>query len=284
MPIGKYANLKLNDGLASREELSEAFSYDPTPKFDLPFIFGTSGRDNIKGTDNIDWIIAQDGNDTVYAKDGDDSVFGNNGSDRLYGQGGNDRLDGGLDEDHLDGGDDDDILIGGSHDDVLLGGDGDDHLNGDFVDWTGDGEGDDTLHGGAGNDTILGRGGDDYITGGSGEDTIRGGTGDDTMWGEGRPSEELPPYAPEADVFVFAENRWGDDTIMDFDDGLDLIDFSQHQHIAGMADITIAQVGTDTVISYVHPQTGPFGPGPQTSTITLVGIDVGDINADDFIF
>ena len=104
------------------------------------------------------------------------------------------------------------------------------------------------------------------------------------MWGEGRPSVELPPYAPEADIFVFAENIWGDDMIMDFDDGLDLIVFSQHQHINGMADFTISQVGADTVISYVHPQTGPFGPGPQTSTITLVDIAASDVALDDFIF
>ena len=77
---------------------------------------------------------------------------------------------------------------------------------------------------------------------------------------------------PEPDVF---------DVLAFLDDGLDLIDFSQHQGISGVGDFTVSQIGADTVITYDYsnPLSGNF-----TSTIKLVGISAGDVGQDDFVF
>jgi Ca2+-binding RTX toxin-like protein len=73
-------------------------------------IDGTSGPDDLVGTDNDDVIHAsggQDyvsglaahdvlyagaGNDTVVGREGDDSIYGNTGSDELFGEEGNDTI------------------------------------------------------------------------------------------------------------------------------------------------------------------------------------------------
>lgn len=274
----------IEDGLFNHELKPEYVIEEYGSRYKLPFIFGTEERDNITGTKSVDWIYAGDGNDTIHAGDGDDLVVGENGDDTIYGGAGNDRIDGVLDKDYIDGGEGDDFIIGGSDEDILIGGDGDDIIYGDYVHASGDGEADDILIGGAGNDQLFGGGGNDYIAGNEGEDIIQGGTGDDVLWGEGYEDPELPPYMREADIFVYTEYKWGNDTIMDFDDGLDLIDFSGHPDISGMSDFTVAQSGADTVISYDYVSSGPFNPGTYTSTITLAGIAATDIDQADFIF
>lgn len=245
------------------DELKPEVVVDKIGVIDSPYMLGTDERDRIEGTEGIDWIYARDGNDEVRAGAG------------------NDRIDGGKGTDHLDGGEGDDLLIGGEGADTLIGGDDNDTIYGDWTNATGDGEANDILLGGSGNDQLFGGGGDDYINGGEDEDTIQGGTGDDTLWGDGRDSVEQPPVARAADTFVFSENQWGNDTINDFDDGLDRIDFSGHQGISGISDFAVSQVGADAVISYdyTHPLAGTF-----TSTITLTGISANDIGQDDFIF
>ena len=72
------------------------------------------------------------------------------------------------------------------------------------------GTGNDTIIGGAGGDTLLGGTGDDRITGGADEDSLTGGGGSDT--------------------FVFASGASGNltttkDTILDFDDSADTLEF-----------------------------------------------------------
>ncbi len=262
MSNGIFKDYKLNVPL-TREEIDPEKVVDNIGIYESPFIFGTDDRDRINGTEGIDSIYARGGNDEVQAGDGNDLVNGGTGSD------------------HIDGGRHNDILIGGEGGDTLLGGEGEDTIHGDFVGGGGPGEGDDTLLGGAGNDQIFGGGGNDYINGGEDEDTIQGGAGDDSLWGEGPNSVEQPPLPRSADTFVFSENFWGNDTIFDFDDGLDLIDFSQHQWISSMGDFTVSQVGADTVISYDY--TNPLA-GTFTSTITLLGISAGDVGQDDFVF
>jgi Ca2+-binding RTX toxin-like protein len=73
-------------------------------------IDGTSGPDDLVGTDNDDVIHASggadyvsglaaadvlyagSGNDTVVGRDGNDRIYGNTGSDTLVGEGGNDTI------------------------------------------------------------------------------------------------------------------------------------------------------------------------------------------------
>ena len=275
------------DPIAERlfnNEITVEAAINENPEYVLPFIFGTEGEDTIYGTNDMDWIFGGEGRDRIFGGDGNDLIKGEGGNDEIEGGGGNDRIDGGLGKDHINGGDGDDFLVGGGDVDTVFGGDGNDIIYGDFTDWTGDGEADDILIGGGGDDQIFGRGGDDYIAGNEGQDTIQGGTGNDVLWGEGYEDGEAPPYVREADTFVFTENIWGDDQIMDFDDGLDRIDFSQHQGISGMSDFSVAQQGGDALISYDYVRSGPIGAGTYTSTITLVGMSAGDVDQADFIF
>ncbi|MFN3585071.1 calcium-binding protein [Phenylobacterium sp.] len=66
------------------------------------------------------------GADTISGDWGNDTVSGGRGDDKLYGDAGNDRLEGGAGKDTLDGGSGKDVLSGGEGDDRLEGGDGDD--------------------------------------------------------------------------------------------------------------------------------------------------------------
>lgn len=104
-------------------------------------------------------------------------------------------------------------------------------------------------------DRVANEGGDDVLNGGAGNDSLEGGGGRDT--------------------FVFQQGT-GSDTVLDFDtfvDTGDFIDVSDFNFADGDAVIAAAQqVGDDTVID--------LGNGDQ---ITLIGVDVGDLNADSFI-
>ena len=91
------------------------------------------------------------------------------------------------------------------------------------------------------------------------DDTLDGGIGDDILTG-----------GSGSDTFVFA-GTWGDDTVTDFEDGLDLFDFSASG--LNFADLTISQAASDTLIE------DAFG-----NSITLQGITATDITADDFFF
>jgi hypothetical protein len=100
--------------------------------------------------------------------------------------------------------------------------------------------------------------------------------GDGLQWGliahEGRAVQF------DADVFVYDSGRRSDDLdfITDFRPGMDKIDLSRTVKFAG-ADFdellaSANQIGADTVID--------MGEG----TLTLEGIDVEDLEAEDFIF
>ena len=247
------------------EELELAEPYQG-PKHTLNVAFGTDGDDTIVFTEPRGTAFAGDGNDTVIGSDDDDRLFGNAGKDRI------------------EGNDGDDLIVGGAGTDLLFGGENDDTIYGDWQDAAGDGEARDGVFGGGGNDTLFGGGGDDVVSGDAGSDTISGGTGDDTLIGDSTFPVEHPDeqWVGEADTFVFSEHYWGDDTIVDFNDGLDLIDFSGQATAIAFADLTITQIGNDTEIAYTPPP-GGFG-APLTNTITLLGISAGDIDGADFIF
>ncbi len=196
---------------------------------------GTGGNDVMNGGDTNDTLDGGAGADKLYGQDGDDSLLGGDGKDTLEGGSGNDTLDGGGKNDRLDGGAGNDVLSGGNNNDVLDGGTGDDALSGD--------QGNDKLNGGAGADTLEGGRGRDQLTGGA-----------------------------DADTFVFASNG-NDDTIMDFEDGLDMIDVSAIGSISGFGDMTITQVGGNVLIDL-----------DGGNDLTLIGVNAADIDASDFIF
>lgn len=126
--------------------------------------------------------------------------------------------------------------------------------------------GDNALKGRAGDDVLEGRKGADKLYGGSGDDTLNGGRGKDVyVGGNGN------------DTFVFSTGS-GKDKIRDFNPntGAEDIDLSAMASITGYSDLTnnhMSQVGFDVVIN--------AGGG---DVLTLVGIDIGDLAANDFLF
>ena len=109
---------------------------------------------------------------------------------------------------------------------------------------------------------VKGNGGNDTLTGGRREDTLDGGTGDDTLTG-----------GDDDDVFVFRTGA-DQDRVTDFevgDDRLDVSDFFDDQDDALAA---ARQVGDDTVVD-LDVEEG--------DAVTLVGIQVDDLSASDFI-
>ena len=212
-------------------------------------IFGGDQNDNLFGGDGNDQVLGQRGADFLYGGAGNDLVLGGNRNDRLFGEDGNDRVFGGNDQD---------IVSGGAGRDIVRGGNGDDLLNGDA--------GNDVMFGGTGRDLVNGGEGDDFLSGRGGFDILNGGAGNDTLEG-----------GVQADQFIF-EGAFGNDTITDFA----ATNNAERIHLSGVEAITdfqdlvdnhMSQVGADVVIS--------DGLG---NTITILGVNLSDLDAVDFVF
>lgn len=250
-------------------------------------LYGGEGDDTIDGGRNHDYIeagagadvvTAGRGNDRVYGGAGDDVIDGGAGHDKLFGEDGDDEILGDVGNDYIDAGAGDDFIVAGSGNDRIYAGAGDDMIDAgagndtveagagsDFVeagsgnDRVYGGAGDDVIEGGAGNDRLYGDAGDDLISGGDGADYIYAGLGDDILsGGSGR------------DVFYF-ENGFGQDTIEDFEVGLDRVNMRCVSGLNSFADLVMTQEGQDLVIAF------------NGNTITLLDVSVNDIDRHDVI-
>ncbi len=143
------------------------------------------------------------------------------------------------------GTDGDDIVIGSRKVDRLYGEDGDDLIIG-FKQK-------DKIEGGDGSDTIYGYGGNDQIEGGADDDVIYGGDKNDQLWGgsKGQGGDGA------VDTFAF-DMTDGDDTVFDFEAGLDQV------YLTEGAVYTLAASGSDTVLTY------------GSTTVTFVNVVVVD--------
>lgn len=229
-------------------------------------IHGEYGDDTVYAGTMDDTVFGGDGNDSMYGSDGNDVLHGENGNDYLYGQDGNDALNGhmnddtlygGLGDDTLDGGSGNDSLDGGLDNDWLVGGDGQDHLLGQA--------GNDTLHGGVGDDVLQGGSGSDVLIGWIGADTLDGGTGDDALSG-----------GDGADIFAFGVSH-GFDTITDFDvqTDMDLIDLSGVGRFTSFSDVQANMFENEAGVTIVTS---------TMSSIVLTGVEMAQLDANDFIF
>lgn len=138
------------------------------------------------------------------------------------------------------------------------------------------------ISGTSGNDTLVGgnNDGDDYINGGEGNDLLVGGNGDDWLFG-GKGNDILIGGAgsDQFELLITSYKNVEDehDVIADFDPNSgDLL-------VLNTSDITntsfaLAQEGNDTVVT-VTTETDSF---TNVNTITLVGIQISDISADDY--
>ena len=243
---------------------------------------GDTGDDLLEGGRGDDTLGGGAGNDTVYGGDGFDLIFGGAGSDVLHGDhptspsgdvsansiwagAGNDVATGGSGNDTLGGGDGNDLLSGGIGADIFYGGrdSGNDTING--------GNSNDTVFSSAGDDKVDGGAADDLLFSGGGSDTVTGGSGDDTIWAGG--GDDTFTGGAGADVFAFTLTG-GNDTITDFDESEDSLDF-RGTNFTSLADVQAAATnsGGNLVITI---DTG--------TTVTLEGLAVSDLGDITFVF
>ena len=203
---------------------------------------------------------------TLNGSDTDNTLRGKAGVDFIYGGGGNDTIYGGAGHDSLYGGDGNDTIYGGVGDDGIQGDAGNDTLHGgDSNDSIMAGEGDDTLYGGTGDDLLGGNAGVDVLYGGVGNDRLHGGAGNDTLTG-----------GAGADLFNYKlQPAFGRDTIKDFTDGEDKIDF-RYSGVSGFDAVSATQEGNHVEIDISSQNAG--------GTIVLENFDLADLDASDFLF
>lgn len=212
------------------------------------------GDDTLRGNEGSDRLMGGNGTDVLAGGSGDDTAFGGGQADHLLGATGADVLRGGLGSDSLFGQRGHDRLVGDGGADILRGGAQNDVLEG--------GADDDDLSGAQGNDILLGGGGNDLCDGGAGRDNLTGGAGDDLLTG-----------GADADCFVFATG-WGTDTLVDFEDHLDRLDFRGNAAVSAFADLLIGRTGADATV----------GVDGDPGHLLLVENAAGLISAADFLF
>ena len=167
------------------QEKSVVFDLIVTADFEVPSqcdgiqfsgnpILGTSGNDNLEGTN---------GNDLIVGFEGNDNIEGGNGNDCLIGNQGNDAIEGGNGNDIVEGGEGFDRISGSNGNDKVEGGEGNDNIDG--------GNGNDQIQGNSGDDTLIGGNGNDDLSGGDGIDSARGDLGTDSCDAETETSCEL---------------------------------------------------------------------------------------------
>ena len=256
---------------------------------------GTIRLEGVSTTDldASDFELSTTGDDT------DNTIEGGAGWDDLEGLGGNDSLSGGAGVDVLDGGAGNDVMTGGADVDIFVfeEGHGNDTIT-DFEDGTDiidlraldgvtqlddlsiadDGNGNAVITTSPGNTiTLTGISAedldaDDFVFSTTGDDTdntIEGGWWSDTI--EGLGGDDSLTGSAGADTFVFGAGH-GNDTITDFTDDWDSIDLSGITSVTQLSDLTFTSNDDGVVID--------TGEG----TILLQGVDLGDIDEDDFVF
>lgn len=227
-------------------------------------IYGLGGDDliTVRGG-SINSLYGGDGNDTIIGGAGTDVIQGNAGTDFLQGGAGNDRLT--IDpSDVIDGGPGVDIayltapgryVVGGTNVENWNGSTGADEIDGASTStpFTAGGlGGNDTLIGGWGGDTLSGGDGNDVLDGGPGNDRLNGGNGNDTLYGG--PGADVLTGAPGADVFRFTPGSDGN-YVQDWADGVDRLDFSEHDGIDSFSDLAIQRSGNNAVIHFSADKT-----------------------------
>ncbi|MEM9154824.1 MAG: hypothetical protein AAGB13_07255 [Cyanobacteria bacterium P01_F01_bin.33] len=248
-----YAAQSLTGTIPDR---ARAVEYAQTP---VKPIVGTEDSDSFRGTSAGDILDGLGGNDNLGGRRGDDLISGGEGDDIIQGDKGRDSLFGGEGEDTLLGGRDRDLLNGGAQSDRLEGNAGNDTLFGGLGnDFLKGNSGNDSLDGGGDNDTLLGGKGNDVLAGGDGDDVLDGGNGNNTMTG-----------GAGLDTFVL-RGSGGPDTIVDFQDGEDLLQLSGSLRFDRL---DFVQDAADTLI---------FKPNGDLTTI-LSNVDANTIDLSDFV-
>ena len=240
-----------------------------------------SGDLNINGTGNGQA-------NEIRGNAGDNILNGAWGNDTLIGGAGNDTFRDQFGADHMDGGSGNDVYYVDHRNDVIVerAGQGHDVVNSKVslalrtfgheiedlklmgtADLNGTGNGADNLvRGNQGDNTLYGAWGNDLLVGAAGKDLLGGGQGADRLVG-----------GADADTFQFIGD-WGQDVVDDFDttQSGEVLDLRLQNEIHSFDDL-IADHATQKGRSVlIEDGTG--------NSITLRGVDLVDLQADDFLF
>lgn len=211
-------------------------------------IHGTDHNDSIDTTgqgNRNDWVWAKDGNDTIETGGGNDGIYAGSGKDLVYAGSGND------------------TAFGQAAQDTLYGEGGNDYLDG--------GNTDDVLDGGLGRDTLVGGKNDDYLEGGAGNDLLNG---DGTSLQSGNlPGEGSFTTSDKGNDIFFFDDGFGQDTILDFDLGDDMLEIR-----AGINGTGINNPGD--LVPYISESSGNAVITIGGDSITLVGVTKADLLAN----
>ena len=173
---------------------------------------------------------------------GDDAFLSS--FDRITGTDNPDALFGNADSTFIDALSGDDVITGAGNSDYLLGGAGSDILSGN--------NGDDTLIGGNGFDVLSGGEGNDFLQGDEDSNILFGGEG--------------------ADIFVIGENTSANNTISDFEVGIDKI---QLDSSSSFWDLTIEDIASGSGVAV----SSSLGHG----VTTILGVNSSSLSASDFL-
>lgn len=132
----------------------------------------------------------------------------------------------------------------------------------------------DRINGYAGNDKIHAKGGNDYIVGGTGNDWLYGESGQDTLIGSA--GSDVLSGGSHADTFRFS-GKWDSDKVLDFQDGIDLIDLRGTGLSFASLSITAGNGDTDRVADDVIIKA-------NGQSIALLNMKAALISASDFWF
>ncbi len=240
------------------------------------------GIEHITGSAFNDVITGNSAQNTLTGGDGDDALNASTNNDEVYGGGGDDILLGGNGADIIDGGTEtllgDTASYASSAARIIA------DLSTNFADGSGQGAGDtfidienlegsnfnDILTGDANNNTLSGLGGNDEINGGGGDDILNGASGIDEL--NGGLGNDTYTAGPDGDFYVFTDAAFGQDRIIGFQNGQDLLDFTAlgFSH----ADFNEVVVGADLVLELI---------ADPLQTVTLVGINPNTIDQLDFV-
>lgn len=167
----------------------------------------------------------------------------------IYGSNASESLEGSAESDNIHG-------RGGK--DTIFGHDGNDFI---FADW-----GKDLVMGGLGNDWIEGGGGNDFLRGEQGSDSLVADSGFDTLEGGGG-----------EDLFII-ENGSSGAMILDWQSGVDLIDFSRVDTVEAVVDLELEQHSQELASIVFENENG------KEIKIEVIGQIEFNLTAADFIF
>ena len=235
-------------------------------------LVGDGGANQINAGAGDDIIFTRGADDTVNAEGGNDSVYGDVGAEVIYLGAGDDFARGKAGDDHITLGAGDDSVAGGAGEDTAFGDAGNDiFFMGSQNDFAFGGAGQDTLNGGFNADVLDGGAGDDRVRGEAGVDQINGGDGNDLLNG-----------GENADTFWFYDtDLTGVDRIIDFEDGLDVINLSDWGFATAQDVLALGAsaggIGQHTRIDFTD------GSGGETRALVIQNLDISAFDVTDIL-